>query len=91
MSRLHKVIALCSAVLVGVSAGYAQNGTKIVLDGSTTVGPIAKAFAEYYMGKHPEVNITVSESGSGSPTAMLCVPLSDGIATWEYAVPPPNE
>ena len=66
MSRLHKVIALCSAVLVGVSTGYAQNGSKIVLDGSTTVGPIAKAFAEYYMGKHPEVNITVSESGSGN-------------------------
>jgi phosphate transport system substrate-binding protein len=66
MSRLHKVIALCSAVLVGSSAGYAQNATKIVLDGSTTVGPIAKAFAEYYMGKHPEVNITVSESGSGN-------------------------
>lgn len=66
MSRLHKVIALCSAMLVGVFVGYAQEGAKIVLDGSTTVGPIAKAFAEYYMGKHPEVNITVSESGSGN-------------------------
>ena len=39
---------------------------RIVLDGSTTVGPIAKAFAEYYMSLHPEVNITVSESGSGN-------------------------
>ena len=66
MSRLHKIVTLCTAVLVGVSSGYAQEGAKIVLDGSTTVGPIAKAFAEYYMGKHPEVNITVSESGSGN-------------------------
>jgi phosphate transport system substrate-binding protein len=65
MSRLHKVAAACSAVLLGVSTGFAQE-SKIVLDGSTTVGPIAKAFAEYYMGKHPEVNITVSESGSGN-------------------------
>ena len=50
MSRLHKIVTLCTAVLVGVSSGYAQEGAKIVLDGSTTVGPIAKAFAEYYMG-----------------------------------------
>lgn len=39
---------------------------KIVVDGSTTVGPIAKAFAEYYMQNNPGVNITVSESGSGN-------------------------
>lgn len=29
-------------------AGFAQ-ANKIIVDGSTTVGPIAKAFAEYYM------------------------------------------
>ncbi|OGV62401.1 MAG: phosphate-binding protein [Lentisphaerae bacterium RIFOXYA12_FULL_48_11] len=39
---------------------------KIVMDGSTTVGPIAKSFAEYYMKANPNVNITVSESGSGN-------------------------
>ena len=39
---------------------------KIVIDGSTTVGPIAKAFAEYFMDANPDVNITVSESGSGN-------------------------
>ena len=67
MSQFHnKIVALCSVALVGVFSSYAQNGDKIILDGSTTVGPIAKAFAEYYMGKHPEVNITVSESGSGN-------------------------
>jgi phosphate transport system substrate-binding protein len=44
---------------------------KIVLDGSTTVGPIAKAFAEYYMGLHKDVNITVSESGSGNGAKSL--------------------
>ena len=37
---------------------------KIVVDGSTTVGPIAKAFAEYYMKKNPDVNITVGEQWS---------------------------
>lgn len=43
-----------------------QAEQKIVIDGSTTVGPIAKAFAEYYMGLNKDVNITVSESGSGN-------------------------
>ncbi|MBD3235427.1 MAG: phosphate ABC transporter substrate-binding protein PstS family protein [Candidatus Eisenbacteria bacterium] len=43
----------------------------IVIDGSTTVGPIAKAFAEHYMAAHPEINITVSESGSGNGAKSL--------------------
>lgn len=58
---------------IGMSAGMAAAGdpNKIVVDGSTTVGPIAKAFAEYYMGKHQDVNITVSESGSGNGAKSL--------------------
>jgi phosphate transport system substrate-binding protein len=45
--------------------------TTILVDGSTTVGPIAKAFAEHYMSSHKEVNITVSESGSGNGAKSL--------------------
>jgi phosphate transport system substrate-binding protein len=60
------LIALGAAA--GIAAGEAN---KIVVDGSTTVGPIVKAFAEYYMAKHPEVNITVSESGSGNGAKSL--------------------
>ncbi|MFH1076225.1 MAG: phosphate ABC transporter substrate-binding protein [Pseudomonadota bacterium] len=41
-------------------------GEKITIDGSTTVGPIAKAFAEYYMEMNPGVKVSVSESGSGN-------------------------
>jgi phosphate transport system substrate-binding protein len=52
------------------SAGFAQ-ANRIIIDGSTTVGPIAKAFAEYYMSKNPGVNITVSESGSGNGAKSL--------------------
>lgn len=44
---------------------------KIVIDGSTTVGPIAKAFAEYYMALNKNVNISVSESGSGNGAKSL--------------------
>ncbi len=60
-------------LVVGITAGVAvaKDAKKIVVDGSTTVGPIAKAFAEYYMGKNPGVNITVSESGSGNGAKSL--------------------
>lgn len=44
---------------------------KIVIDGSTTVGPIAKAFAEYYMALNKDVNVSVSESGSGNGAKSL--------------------
>ena len=60
---MKKIIAI-AAVAATVGSVSAQN--KIVIDGSTTVGPIAKAFAEYFMAAHPEVNVTVSESGSGN-------------------------
>ncbi|NLX26029.1 MAG: phosphate ABC transporter substrate-binding protein PstS [Lentisphaerae bacterium] len=60
---MKRIIALvATTALVGVASAQ----TKIVIDGSTTVGPIAKAFAEYTMAAHPEVNISVSESGSGN-------------------------
>ncbi|MDF7801098.1 phosphate ABC transporter substrate-binding protein [Pontiellaceae bacterium B1224] len=58
-----QIFAFAAAVAVAGAAGASET---IVIDGSTTVGPIAKAFAEYYMAANPEVNITVSESGSGN-------------------------
>jgi len=76
MKKVKGRVALMAFVAIALSlcftAVYAQKTeNKIVIDGSTTVGPIAKAFAEYYMGKHPEVNITVSESGSGNGAKSL--------------------
>jgi phosphate transport system substrate-binding protein len=58
-------------VLMAGSLGFAADANKIVVDGSTTVGPIAKAFAEFYMKQNPGVNITVSESGSGNGAKSL--------------------
>ncbi|MDA3927086.1 MAG: phosphate ABC transporter substrate-binding protein [Kiritimatiellae bacterium] len=62
-----------SLLLVGLIAGVMTVNAeqKLVMDGSTTVGPIAKAFAEYYMRENPGVNITVSESGSGNGAKAL--------------------
>jgi phosphate transport system substrate-binding protein len=63
--------ALLSSILVATVALTAAAEEKIVIDGSTTVGPIAKAFAEYFMAANPNVNITVSESGSGNGAKSL--------------------
>jgi phosphate transport system substrate-binding protein len=54
-----------------VLSGYAlaAPGT-IAVDGSTTVGPIAKSFAVYFTKKYG-VRVTVSESGSGNGAKSL--------------------
>ena len=57
--------------LLGIAAATAHAQAKLVMDGSTTVGPIAKAFAETYMRQNPGVNIMVSESGSGNGAKAL--------------------
>lgn len=62
-----------SMVAAGALMGLAGQvlADSIVLDGSTTVGPISKAFAEYYMQRNPGVNVTVGESGSGNGARSL--------------------
>lgn len=71
MHKIKSMMAVVAAVGMGVGTAVAGDANSIVVDGSTTVGPIAKAFAEYYMGKHQGVNITVSESGSGNGAKSL--------------------
>ncbi len=66
------IVLVVSMVLwLGISPLQVHAAKKIVIDGSTTVGPIAKAFAEYYMNIEKGVNITVSESGSGNGAKSL--------------------
>ncbi len=67
--KLFKKILL-SATVFGVMASGSAEAAKIVIDGSTTVGPIAKAFADYYT-KSTGVQVTVSESGSGNGAKSL--------------------
>lgn len=67
------VAGLAAAAFLGLMSGgaWAADKDKVVVDGSTTVGPIAKAFAEYYMSMNKGVNIVVSESGSGNGAKSL--------------------
>ncbi len=64
-------VLCCLSIFLVNPASAGNPGSKIVVDGSTTVGPIAKSFAEYYMRMNPGVNITVSESGSGNGAKSL--------------------
>ena len=64
-------LILTAGMALSLTTFLVADETKIVLDGSTTVGPIAKAFAEYYMENNKGVNITVSESGSGNGAKCL--------------------
>ena len=85
MKTLSKLGAGLAAAAMTAGIALAGNANQVVVDGSTTVGPIAKAFAEYYMGKHPGVNITVSESGSGNGAKSLINAACD-VATMSRAM-----
>ena len=65
-----KKIMMMTAVAAAV-CGVCPAQEKLVLDGSTTVGPIAKAFAETAMKQNPDITIMVSESGSGNGAKAL--------------------
>ena len=74
MFRFKSTITTIAGLMLivgSVWSGAFAESSKIIIDGSTTVGPIAKAFAEYYMAMHPDVSITVSESGSGNGAKSL--------------------
>jgi phosphate transport system substrate-binding protein len=67
---MKRSVSVVAAAVLGLAAmaGAEEN---LVMDGSTTVGPIAKAFAEHFMSMNPGVNVTVSESGSGNGAKSL--------------------
>ncbi|NTU53031.1 MAG: phosphate ABC transporter substrate-binding protein [Chlorobiaceae bacterium] len=69
---MKKYGSICSLLLVMTLcwAGSAEAAKAIVIDGSTTVGPIAKSFASYFMKKY-QTPVTVSESGSGNGAKSL--------------------
>jgi phosphate transport system substrate-binding protein len=67
---MKKLFTAALAAAIALTGGLAMAQEEIVIDGSTTVGPIAKAFAEYFTDKYG-VNVTVNESGSGNGAKSL--------------------
>ena len=67
-------ILLCGlgiAVLAVTSAALAVEKQTLQIEGSTTVGPIADAFAEAFKSNYPGLEITVKKTGSGDGAAAL--------------------
>ncbi|OQX87106.1 MAG: phosphate ABC transporter substrate-binding protein [Candidatus Omnitrophica bacterium 4484_70.2] len=68
---MKKVILIWSFItFLGLSFVYAEK-KKLVIQGSTTVLPIAQKCAEVFMQKHPEADISVRGGGSGTGIAAL--------------------
>ena len=62
--------SIAGIVMVALITGAVQAET-LQIDGSTTVGPIADAFAEYFKSVYPSLDITVKKTGSGDGAAAL--------------------
>lgn len=62
------VVTVLTLLLVLASSSMAET---LQIDGSTTVGPIADAFAEYFKSLYPDLEITVKKTGSGDGAAAL--------------------
>jgi phosphate transport system substrate-binding protein len=75
--KMQVATVLVLTVVVGSFQGGAtaqpagEQKMEIQIEGSTTVGPIAKAFAEAFMNEHDNVNITLKMTGSGDGAAAL--------------------
>ena len=70
LSTVLTFAVVAAGMLLGAAQPSALAKDKVVMNGSSTVGPIAKAFAGYYMAKN-DVNVTVSMTGSGNGAEAL--------------------
>ncbi|MBN1360881.1 MAG: phosphate ABC transporter substrate-binding protein [Sedimentisphaerales bacterium] len=59
------------SVLLLLVGGVAAPAETLQIEGSTTVGPIADAFAGYFKTVYPDLQITVNQTGSGDGAAAL--------------------
>ena len=66
---MKKIIYCLTAILLVI--GSSASAETLQLEGSTTVGPIADAFAEYFKSIYPDLQITVKKTGSGDGAAAL--------------------
>ena len=64
-------LALMAAVCFLAGPARAAETKTLMIDGSTTVGPIGDAFAEAFMNMDPAIKITVKKTGSGDGAAAL--------------------
>ncbi len=67
--RMPAVMALLLVFLSSLAAAPREG--QLLIEGSTTVGPIGDAYAQVFKGMYPNVAITVNKTGSGNGAAAL--------------------
>ncbi|MGH3904582.1 MAG: PstS family phosphate ABC transporter substrate-binding protein [Pseudonocardiaceae bacterium] len=86
--RVGPAAAACAAAMVLAACGGQSNGAaggggggdlsgKVLIDGSSTVGPLSSAAAELYAEEAPGVNVTVATSGTGGGFKKFCAGETD--------------
>ena len=75
-SRRGVFLAILGGTALAAAGAYVAGAAEaekpsLQIEGSTTVGPIAEAFAEAFMKAHPNVSMTVKMTGSGDGAAAL--------------------
>lgn len=70
MRKIVLTLVVVIAALMSVAAVKAAKQS-LNIEGSTTVGPIADAFAEVFQKSYPDLEITVKKTGSGDGAAAL--------------------
>jgi phosphate transport system substrate-binding protein len=60
------------------TSGSADLSGSIVIDGSSTVGPLSEVAAELFMGDYPGVQVTVAQSGTSGGFEKFCKGETDG-------------
>ncbi|UCD48603.1 MAG: phosphate ABC transporter substrate-binding protein [Phycisphaerales bacterium] len=63
--------AIVGMAVLGVVMAVTVRAETLQIEGSTTVGPIADAFAGYFKQVYPDLDITVKKTGSGDGAAAL--------------------
>jgi len=69
-----RTMIICGLIMFGLVLSTELLGaeqTSLTIEGSTTVGPIADAFAEVFKSNNPALSITVNKTGSGNGAAAL--------------------
>jgi phosphate transport system substrate-binding protein len=74
LAAIAGALALAGVLAAGAPAAEKQT---LTVEGSTTVGPIADAFAEAFMRKYPGLSVTVKKTGSGDGAKALVDGLCD--------------
>ena len=72
MKKIRIILIMALAMIMSLtSVKAAENSGVLQIDGSTTVGPIADAFAEVFKQKYADATFTVKKTGSGDGAAAL--------------------